>query len=79
MYVFPSFYSPAKESFFFLCGVVRRWCYGSGVNVREIGDVDKGVVEGGEDTGYTKDELACTQDMSVFVALVLISHIALAV
>ena len=28
-------------------------------DVREIGDVDEGVVEGGEDTGNAKDELAC--------------------
>lgn len=27
-------------------------------DVREIGDVDEGVVEGGEDTGNAKDELA---------------------
>lgn len=28
-------------------------------DVREIGNVDEGVVEGGEDTGNAKDELAC--------------------
>jgi len=28
-------------------------------DVRDIGDVDEGVVEGGEDTGNTEDELAC--------------------
>jgi len=28
-------------------------------DVRKIGDVDEGVVEGGEDTGNAKDELAC--------------------
>ena len=32
---------------------------GAGSDVREIGDVDEGVVEGGEDTGNAKDELAC--------------------
>jgi hypothetical protein len=30
-------------------------------NVREIGDVDEGIVEGGEDTGNAKDELACIE------------------
>lgn len=29
-----------------------------GVRLRKIGDVDEGVVEGGEDTGNAKDELA---------------------
>ena len=28
-------------------------------NVREIGDMDEGVVEGGEDTCDAEDELAC--------------------
>lgn len=38
-------------------GVVYRvHCF---LNVREIGDVDEGVVERGEDTGNAKDELAC--------------------
>ena len=30
-----------------------------GVRLRKIGDVDEGIVEGGEDTGNAKDELAC--------------------
>lgn len=30
-----------------------------GSDVRKIGDVDEGVVEGGEDAGNAKDELAC--------------------
>lgn len=29
-----------------------------GSDVRKIGDVDEGVVEGGEDTGDAEDELA---------------------
>lgn len=29
------------------------------LDIREIGDMDEGVVEGGEDTGYAEDELAC--------------------
>jgi hypothetical protein len=31
---------------------------GGGSDVRKIGDVDEGVVEGGEDTGNAEDELA---------------------
>lgn len=31
----------------------------SGVYVRKIGDVNECIVEGGEDTGNAKDELAC--------------------
>lgn len=31
----------------------------SGVYVRKISDVNEGIVEGGEDTGNAKDELAC--------------------
>lgn len=30
-----------------------------GVYIRKIGDVNEGIVEGGEDTGNAKDELAC--------------------
>ena len=29
------------------------------LDVREIGDMDESVVEGGEDACYTEDELAC--------------------
>ena len=38
---------------------IRRPLDGCCSDVREIGDVDEGVVEGGEDTGNAKDELAC--------------------
>jgi len=32
--------------------------------LRKIGDVDKGVVERGKDTGDTEDELTCTRIVS---------------
>lgn len=37
----------------------------SRVDEPEIGDVDEGVVEGGEDTGNAEDELACAKQKSV--------------
>lgn len=52
--------SPAlgrRATDFFLCGR----------DLREIGDVDEGVIEGGEDAGNTEDELTCSRGtMSVF-------------
>lgn len=39
----------------------------AGSDVREIGDVDEGVVEGGEDACHAEDELACDSAMSVCV------------
>ena len=77
MYSFPST-PPSKQAFSAavveVVGVVV-----SGGNVREIGDVDEGVVEGGEDTGYAEDELACKQNCVSVCALALISPIALAI
>lgn len=39
-----------------------------GRDIRKIGNVDEGVVEGGEDTGNTENELACVRllDMGHF-------------
>ena len=33
-------------------------------NVREIGDMDEGVVEGGKDACDAKDELACKVELA---------------
>lgn len=44
--------------FLSLFGVVMCWC-GAVCFLPEIGDVDEGVVKGGEDAGDAKDELAC--------------------
>ena len=38
-------------------------------DVREIGDVDEGIVEGGEDACDAEDELACAM-LSVYMLLV---------
>jgi hypothetical protein len=40
---------------------------GGGSDVRKIGDVDEGVVEGGEDTGNAEDELAWKDVLLVHV------------
>lgn len=39
----------------------------SRVDEPQIGDVDEGIVEGGEDTGDTEDELACIKTVSLFI------------
>ena len=36
------------------------------LDVREIGDMDEGIVEGGEDACDAEDELACEIQMLVF-------------
>lgn len=38
---------------------------GDGFTAGQIGDVDEGVVEGGEDTGNAEDELACSIVVSI--------------
>ena len=37
----------------------------SGRDIRKIGNVDEGVVEGGEDTGNTENELACVRLLDI--------------
>lgn len=51
---------------------LRERIRSSGVYIRKIGNVDKGIVEGSEDTGNAKDELACETVSSLsFVARIL--------
>ena len=62
-----------RPKYFYRWVVSLRWRRGfSGSDVREIGDVDEGVVERGEDTGNAKDELACSIRSSQLFALRLI-------
>jgi hypothetical protein len=42
---------------------------GDGFTAGQIGDVDEGVVEGGEDTGNAEDELACSIAVSTWLSI----------
>jgi len=44
------------------------WLCASALDVREIGDVDEGVVEGGEDAGHAEDEFACVRYLGQYIA-----------